>query len=425
MKRILALSLVVLTLLSLCACGKKQTAFKPRLDTQQTATLNIAGFMGNFEALDQAINAFAELYPNVTILYDHNTIFLLPEYLRNNENTDIFMTDDRNVNRPDLPDTDAMEWCLDLSQEDMDMSAVLPEALKGCTVDGKLVRLPLAMNPCGVVVNETLLKNEGLTVPTNYQEMLSCMQALKEEGYIPLQGSEQHLYGELMLNMAMNVLAADSEAVEALRSGKAGAGNVMLPVFQRLEEIVSNGYTDYEQNCTYPADNYDGSILNFFEGNVPFYVCTSECVSGMKKRETKSETFAANPFTYSFVYPPVGDTGAYAYNESWYGFSVNKNSDNKDLAVEFLRFLMTPQWLSSMASIKGMPSVAVNDADARYQGLYKAKNIQASFVNDGSIPGFIRLAFTKTCNEYGAGLYQTPEEAAEAFAGYCANPVSE
>ena len=121
----------------------------------------------------------------------------------------------------------------------------------------------------------------------------------------------------------------------------------------------------------------------------------------------------------------MGDTGAYAYNESWYGFSVNKNSDNKDLAVEFLRFLMTPQWLSSMASIKGMPSVAVNDADARYQGLYKAKNIQASFVNDGSIPGFIRLAFTKTCNEYGAGLYQTPEEAAEAFAGYCANPVSE
>ena len=140
MKRILALSLVVLTLLSLCACGKKQTAFKPCLDTQQTATLNIAGFMGNFEALDQAINAFAELYPNVTILYDHNTIFLLPEYLRNNENTDIFMTDDRNVNRPDLPDTDALEWCLDLSQEDMDLSAVLPEALKGALVklkDGK------------------------------------------------------------------------------------------------------------------------------------------------------------------------------------------------------------------------------------------------------------------------------------------------
>ena len=36
-------------------------------------------------------------------------------------------------------------------------------------------------------------------------------------------------------------------------------------------------------------------------------------VSGMKKRESKSETFSANPFEYEFLYAPLGDKGAYAY----------------------------------------------------------------------------------------------------------------
>lgn len=52
--------------------------------------------------------------------------------------------------------------------------------------------------------------------------------------------------------------------------------------------------------------------MGFFEGNMPFYVCTAECVSGMKKRESKSETFTAKPFEYEYLYAPIGDESAYA-----------------------------------------------------------------------------------------------------------------
>ena len=41
-------------------------------------------------------------------------------------------------------------------------------------------------------------------------------------------------------------------------------------------------------------------------------------VSGMKKRESKSETFSANPFEYEFLYAPLGDKGAYADQQPWY-----------------------------------------------------------------------------------------------------------
>lgn len=102
-------------------------------------------------------------------------------------------------------------------------------------------------------------------------------------------------------------------------------------------------------------------------------------VSGMKKRESKSETFSANPFEYEFLYAPLGDKGAYAYQQPWYGFSVNKDSEEKEIAVEFLRFMMQEKEIDEMASIKGLPSVAENGTDEWYAGLRDAKSIEVSF----------------------------------------------
>lgn len=137
---------------------------------------------------------------------------------------------------------------------------------------------------------------------------------------------------------------------------------------RKLEYKDSKG-----QDCYFYYSNIAGTDLD-----MPFYVCNAECVSGMKKRESKSETFSANPFEYEFLYAPLGDKGAYAYQQPWYGFSVNKDSEEKEIAVEFLRFMMQEKEIDEMASIKGLPSVAENGTDERYAGLRDAKNIEAS-----------------------------------------------
>lgn len=424
MKKRCGMVLALMTALMLTGCGAKKekteetAAFSPRLDTESSENVEIAGFMGNFEALDQVINAFNEIYPNVVFTYDHNTSFMLDEYLTNNAAIDIFMTDDANIQGNDQ-DYIADQYCLDLSAEDLDLSAIRPEAIEACTVDGKLLRLPVAMNTFGVVVNESLLKKESLKVPENYEEFLDVLAALKEKGYTPLQGSQKFLYANLMENMAMNVIAENKDMVAQLQAGDEVAVELIMPVFDRLETIINNGYTDYDLNCTFPEDNYDGSILAFFEGDMPFYVCNAECVSGMKKRESKSEAFSASPFDYEYLYAPMGDEGAYAYIQPWYGFSVNKDSDARDMAVEFLRFMMTEEQINQMASIKGLPSASTSGADERYTGLKEAKNIQAEFINDGSVPDKIRKTFEEVCNDFGAGVYADAEEAAEAFVKAC------
>ena len=417
-KKLAVCAMLALTTFCLASCAEKNEGttasegFEPKLDTKTEETIDIAGFMGNFESLDQVINEFNEIYPNVTFSYDHNAPYMLAEYLENNQNIDIFMTDDQNLTQPDLKDNYVADHCLDLSGTSIDLSGLRTEAVKASTIDGQVLTMPIMQNTFGLVVNKTLLKEEGLEVPETYPQFLETLAKLKKSGYIPLQGSEKHLYAELVMNMAMNLLGNDPELLENCKQGDGQAVRALVPVFERLQEIVDQGYTDYKTNCTYPEDNYDGSIMTFFEGKVPFYVCNAECVSGMKKRESKSEAFTEHPFEYEFLYAPIGEEGAYAYTQPWYGFAISKDSDSKEMSEEFLRFMAQSDKLQEMAQTKGLPTVAADRTTELYQGLQDADNIVSTYVNDGSLPSGIRDILTSVCNDFGAGKYKSAEEAA-------------
>lgn len=191
---------------------------------------------------------------------------------------------------------------------------------------------------------------------------------------------------------------------------------------RKLEYKDSKG-----QDCYFYYSNIAGTDLDML-GYVPVADIESEVtdwsivllVSGMKKRESKSETFSANPFEYEFLYAPLGDKGAYAYQQPWYGFSVNKDSEEKEIAVEFLRFMMQEKEIDEMASIKGLPSVAENGTGEWYAGFRDAKSIEASFINDGSVPDSIRAALEQVCNDFGAGVYGNANEAVQVFVELCA-----
>ncbi len=404
---------------SFTGCGSKEETvqnkgFEPRLDTNEQVSLQIAGFMGNFEALDKVINSFNELYPNVVISYEQNNQHLLRNYLDNNQSIDIFMTTEENVRNSQKDENNVNDYCVDLNSYDIDFSGVSSDILSCGTVDGRLVRIPIMKNLCGMAVNKTLLDKEGVQIPANYKEFINALEVLKQKGYTPIQSSAIHTYSELVMNMAMDMIASDEQLRNALKNGNAEAADKLLVVFERLQTIIDNGYTDYDINSTLPKDNYDGSIMNFFEGNVPFWICNTESFSGTKKRETKSETFKNNKFDYEYMYVPMGDSGSYEFIEPWYGFSVSKDSKNIDYAIEFMRFMVQEEQLNTMAAIKGMPSVAVNADDERYKSIDSA-SLEMSYANDGTIDSNMKNIFTDVCNAYARGEYATPKEASEAY----------
>lgn len=409
---------------SAASAAAESTAFEPKLDTEKEVALEASGFFGNFEALDQVLNNFNEYYPNVTISYEQNNGDKLVEYLKNNPYVDIIMTDDTNLRYPDWVDSYIADQCADLTAEGIDVSAVQPELLEECTFDGKVLRIPFAENHVGMVVNKTLLEKEGLSVPTNYADFLTTLEALKQAGYTPIQGSENSIYTELVYNMAMCMIGSDPKLLDALNNGDESAVETLTPVFEKIEELKKKGYVDSRVNAEYPADNYDGAILKFFEGDVPFWVCNTEKYSGMKKRESKSEAFSASPFEYAFIDVPMGDNGVYEYVEPWFGFSVNKNSDDYDYAVEFIRFLAQEEQLNTLASVKGVPTATNNNTDARFDDINSQPQVAVRYVNDGTVMNHVKDYFGHDAENCGKGE-MTAEEAARDYVARCAETARE
>lgn len=225
--------------------------FAPTLDTEKSVSLEIAGFMANFESLDQVINDFNGYYPNVSISYEQNKGTKLAEYLESNEYVDIIMTSDANIRSADNADMYVLDSLVDLSKENIDTDAIDSDMLSACTVDGKLARIPLAKTMCGMVVNKTLLKNEGIEVPQTYSEFMAACEKLKSKGYTPIQGSKIHAYSDMMLPMGMAIVGNSDELTSKYNLKDSSYAEGLRSVYSRLDEIIKKGYTSYELNSTY------------------------------------------------------------------------------------------------------------------------------------------------------------------------------
>jgi multiple sugar transport system substrate-binding protein len=142
----------------------------------------------------------------------------------------------------------------------------------------------------------------------------------------------------------------------------------MRPALEKLVQFLNDGCVDLDA-CAEIENNYDAVILRFFEGDVPMMLCSGDAVSGTKKRESRSEAFIANPFTYTFALVPMSDEGADFLDMPNLQFSVNKESANLDIANEFMRFLITPQELNEMAQNKGLISPT---KDLSFNSMYAA-----------------------------------------------------
>lgn len=369
-------------LISLVGCEKNNNyKFSPQLNTDEKLTLNILGYFGNFEALDAVTNDFNKYYPNISFNYQQVSGNNLVAFLDSNFQTDIFMTSSDTISSTNL-----IDYCLDLSTVNLNLNDVDQTMLTTSYKGNFLHSLPIGQNIYGIITNVTLLKKEGLDIPKNYDKFINTLNTLKTKGYVQLQSSSTKIYPELTINMMVNTIQEDNELYNDLINGNLKSYSKIENIFNIVSNIQNNEYSLDEVNNLYPFDNYNDAILRFFEGNVPFWVCNSEKVSGMKKRETKSETFKANPFEYTYIYAPLGDKGSYVYHEPWYGLGISKRSPSIEYAKEFMRFYATKDELNKMASTKGVPSIAKEKYNSDiYKYIDNPEAIETNCIYDGKV----------------------------------------
>ena len=374
----LFLSLVMLLSMSACTAENQEVneeeGFKPALDTSSSCNIRIAGGYDNFEALEVEFDHFNEYYPNVELEYtkvdDYNN--MIGTVLNGNDAPDIY------VNYSWMYGRDQYKASIDYAENladpalGLDLDCIRSNIILN-TDDGSLPMVPVFSNTYGMLVNQSIFEKEGLSVPTTYDELVDVCNAFREKGYEnPIMGfSKDETTSVFTLTtypFFCSTVADDREAVEKLNSLDASAGEYIRPSLEKITQFMNENCVNLDA-CDEIEDNYDAVILRFFEGDIPMMTCSGDTVSGTKKRESRSEAFIAEPFTYAFVPVPMTNEGAVFLDMSNLQFSVNKNSSNLDMSNEFMRFLITSQELNEMAQNKGLMSPT---KDLSFNSMYAA-----------------------------------------------------
>lgn len=380
MKKKLCLLLAVMMVFGLAACNTKvqnvktEEGYKPSLDTAVEGRINVAGGYDNFEALETEFDRFNEYYPNVELVYtkidDYNN--MIGTVLEGNDAPDIYVNNSWMYGREQYQTS--MDHAEDLSNQalGLDLECIRDNILLK-TDDGTLPMVPVFSSTYGMLVNNDLFKKEGLSIPTTYDELVSVCDAFREKGYAnPLMGycekEKTSLFTLTSYPYFCSTVADDEEAVKKLNALDPSAGEYMRPTLEKMGQFLNDGCVNLDA-CAAIENNYEAVILRFFEGDVPMMICSGDAVSGTKKRESVSEEFTANPFTYTFVPIPMSDEGAFFLDLPNLQFSVNKESQNKDIANEFMRFLVTSPELNEMARNKGLMSPT---KDLSFNSIYAA-----------------------------------------------------
>lgn len=367
MKKKMCMTLAVLMALGLTACGSPKQeevpdeGFKPSLDTSASCHINVAGGYDNFEALEAEFDRFNEYYPSVELVFtkvdDYNN--MIGTVLNGNDAPDIY------VNYSWMYGRDQYKSSIDHAENladpalGLNLDCIRSNIILN-TADGNLPMIPVFANTYGMLVNNSLFEKEGLKVPTTYKELVEVCDAFRKKGYEnPMMGFSNEettsFYTLTSYPYFCGTIANDAEAVKQLNALDPAAGGYMRPSLEKIVQFIDDGCINPDA-CAEIENNYDAVILRFFEGDVPMMTASGDTVSGTEKRESRSEAFIANPFTYTFAPVPLSDEGANFLDMPNLQFSVNKDSANLDMANEFMRFLITSEELNRMAQKKGLMS---------------------------------------------------------------------
>jgi raffinose/stachyose/melibiose transport system substrate-binding protein len=269
-------------------------------------------------------------------------------------------------------------YLLDLS--DQPWASKLPAGLKGVAqYDGKTYNAIFGVNGIGAVYNKEALDKAGLTAPTTWTELLTFCKAAAAKGTPAFAlGIQDNWVTQLVLYalVATMVYSNDKDFDKKMQSGQATfANSPWTAAMAKYTEMNNNGCfqknplgTDYAASQDLAAT---GKTLGLVQGN---------WVVSLLKQKNPTGTFILKPLPATddpstFLMP--GAAGA--------GYGINAKAKNKDLALKFVTFVMSPQGMSVFNKKQGsLPSLpdSGNTPDPSLADL-------ATFINSGRTVPFM------------------------------------
>ena len=264
--------LAVLVLVSLTACGGRETKNLVSHYTEETETVNLFSPM---EKTNPDADNVARSAADKTIVMAEETLGLTVGYTTytaedyQDKTYDNVCLDRARNNMDDLyllnPDTvlalGAEGKLADLSG--LDSAKNLRDIIRTAnTVDGKLVAIPQEVVAYGLFVNKDMFDQYGLALPETPEEFLECCRVFRENGIETPIGANRWWLETFVLALAYADLynGGNTEAeIAALNSGEARYSDYMRPGFAFLKDLMDRGYIDAEKASVSEAIEAEGA----------------------------------------------------------------------------------------------------------------------------------------------------------------------
>lgn len=302
-------------------------------------------------ALEKVVEGFEAKYPNVEVDYefkDDNYYNMLNMAIQSGDAPDVFWTNGTATNNmSELVKADAL---MDLTDE-IDTSDLPDNCLTIGTIDGKLYSVPWSsVETRACYYNKDIFAENGWEIPKTFDGFQTLLQNIKDAGIIPI-SLDPNSSWDLLFAYEPVLSAYDSAYTEGLADYSVKATDQPARDCMNLMlDWADKGY--YGDNFLGVADG-DAMVLTFTNGEAAM------CIAGSWDANTFTDN---NPDMNlgAFQIPDKdGKTGMVGTNAN--GFSVYKNTDNKDAAIAFIQYCTTVEaqqaWVDGEGAVSGNPKV--------------------------------------------------------------------
>jgi len=209
-------------------------------------------------------------------------------------------------------------------------------ALGGATVDGTVYGLPTGVNAAGFLwVNETLLEQDKVTIPTDYDQLVSAVATLEANGHVGVAYGGKDAWQNLDLFMSV----ANGIDSDALYKALDGNGSWQEPklvesfaAYQRIfnDRVVQDGATG--------AATYMDAVNLFLDGKAAFYASGSWEL-GMTVADSTKDRMAKFSSTVIPFPTPSSDGSGYITADASSILVINKSSKNQAAAFKLAQYM--------------------------------------------------------------------------------------
>jgi raffinose/stachyose/melibiose transport system substrate-binding protein len=347
MKRWAALGLLCIFLVTMvCGCGAESLADKNQVYIEETPQesedteeieLTFFGFKVdamNLTAIESALQSYMTENPTVRISYEGlksadywDTLDIRKE---NDTLDNIFM-----VHHDDVIELRKEGKLADLSDLSTISNFSAMAQSQFVEEDGSVYFLPTQISTFNLYINEDMLAEYDIDIPTNWSEFAAACDFFVDQGIVPIIGNNFTTWRSLIAAKSLYPVYQLDHPEELIAQFNSGEADIMEYLSQGIEmvgEMLDRGWFDREEalNTSSTSDDLD----LFAQGDRPFMITGGWASQRLRAKGAE--------FAYG-IYPfPILENGSVLVMNVDTCISVAAHADNVEVTKDFVEYFTQP-----------------------------------------------------------------------------------